>query len=141
MQALLVVLAPVAVLGVLAYLIEPARPWLLLGLVVIAAPGLLYAAVMPIWRYRVHRWETTTDAAYTRSGWVRQEWRIAPLSRIQTVDAVRGPLQQLLGLSTVTVTTASAAGALRIAGLDHQRARVLVQELTEATESIPGDAT
>lgn len=56
---------------------------------------------------------------YTRAGWVRQQWRVAPMTRIQTVDTVRGPLQQLFGLSTVVVTTASAAGPLRIEGLDH----------------------
>jgi membrane protein YdbS with pleckstrin-like domain len=42
------------------------------------------------------------------------------MSRIQTVDTVRGPLQQLLGLSTVTVTTASAAGPLQVKGIDHR---------------------
>ena len=63
---------------------------------------------MPFWRYRVHRWEVTDDAVYTRTGWLWQEWRIAPMSRIQTVDTARGPLEQLFRLASVTVTTASA---------------------------------
>lgn len=140
-QAVAVVVPPVAVLGLLALLIEPARPWLLLSAVVVGVPGVVTMAVMPVWRYRVHRWETTGDAVYTRAGWVRQEWRIAPLSRIQTVDTVRGPLQQLFGLATVTVTTASAAGAVKIDGLDHAFARNLVDELTTVTQATPGDAT
>jgi membrane protein YdbS with pleckstrin-like domain len=63
------------------------------------------------------------------------------MSRIQTVDTERGPLQQLFGLSTVTVTTASAAGALRLAGLDHALADELVEQLTQITQAARGDAT
>ncbi|UED87199.1 PH domain-containing protein [Streptomyces profundus] len=140
-QALVTVLPPVAILCLLAVLITPARTWLLLPAALIGGPGLVYVAVMPWWRFRVHRWETTSDAVFTRAGWVRQQWRVAPLVRIQTVDTVRGPLQQLFGLSTVTVTTASAAGPVRIEGLDHRLARDLVDELTEKAQADSGDAT
>lgn len=129
------------VLGVLAFLIEPARPWLLLALVIALAIGIPYMIVMPLWRYRVHRWEVTEDAVYTRTGWLWQEWRIAPMSRIQTVDTARGPLEQAFRLSSVTVTTASAAGPLKIKGLDRDLAANLVERLTEVTQAHRGDAT
>ena len=106
--------------------------------VLVAATHLI---VMPQWRYRVHRWEVTGDAVYTQSGWLSQERRIAPISRVQTVDIERGPLEQLFGLANVTVTTASAAGPLRIHGLDRATAEGLVAELTEATSRSEGDAT
>jgi membrane protein YdbS with pleckstrin-like domain len=113
--------------------------------VVVPAVTVLLAAahliVMPRWRYRVHRWEVTSTAVYTQSGWLRQERRIAPLSRVQTVDTERGPLEQLFMLANVTVTTASAAGPLRIHGLDRATAGALVAELTEATSHSQGDAT
>lgn len=128
-------------LGVAAWWFGAARAWLLTALVVAAVVGIGYVAVMPRWRYHVHRYETTDDAVYTASGWIIQEWRVAPLSRIQTVDTERGPLQQLFGLSSVTVTTASAAGPLTIAGLDHERAADIVASLTAATQATPGDAT
>jgi membrane protein YdbS with pleckstrin-like domain len=118
-----------------------ARPWLAGVTAAVVVLGLGYVLVMPRWRFRVHRWETTDDAVYTSAGWIRQEWRVAPMSRIQTVDTERGPLQQLFGLATVTVTTASAAGALRLAGLDHELAEGLVEQLTETTQATPGDAT
>lgn len=82
-----------------------------------------------------------SHAVYTRSGWFDQETRIAPVSRIQTVDSHRGPLEQLFGLANVTVTTASAAGPLRINGLDRATAEQLVTELTDNTQAEPGDAT
>src|SRR4051812_42423484 len=46
--------------------------------------GGAHATVMPRWRYRVHRWEVAPLAVYTQSGWLDQERRIAPISRIQT---------------------------------------------------------
>ena len=109
------------------------------------AATVLFAAthliVMPQWRYRVHRWEVTDDAVYTQSGWLSQERRIAPISRVQTVDIARGPLEQLFKLANVTVTTASAAGPLRINGLDRATAESLVAELTVVTSRSEGDAT
>ena len=111
----------------------------LLALTVIFAAA--HLIIMPSWRYRVHRWEVTPTAVYTQSGWVVQERRIAPLSRVQTVDTERGPLEQLFGLANVTVTTASAAGPLRIHGLDRGTAEGVVAELTEATSRSQGDAT
>ncbi|WP_041836594.1 PH domain-containing protein [Actinosynnema mirum] len=123
------------------FLVSDASPWQIAGLVATVVVGVAHTLVMPRWRYRVHRWEATPEAVYTLSGWVTQEWRIAPVSRIQTVDTKRGPLQQLLRLSTVTVTTASAAGPVEIAGLDHAEAVRLAEELTSTTQATPGDAT
>ena len=97
--------------------------------------------VMPQWRYRVHRWETTDEAVYTQTGWFTQERRIAPISRIQTVDLHRGPLEQVFRLANVTVTTASAAGPLKIHGLGRDLAERLVHELTTVTQATTGDAT
>ena len=103
--------------------------------------GVGYAVLMPAWRYRVHRWEATDTAVYTQTGWLTQERRIAPISRIQTVDMQRGPVAQLFALASVRVTTASAAGPLTIDGLDDAAARALVDELTQLTTATPGDAT
>jgi len=133
--------AAVVIFGLCAWFIEPARFWILLSLGVIMVLALPYSIVVPFWRYRVHRWEVTEDAVYTRSGWLWQEWRIAPMSRIQTVDTQRGPLEQRFRLSTLTVTTASAAGPLKIAGLDHEVAEELAARLTEVAQANRGDAT
>src|SRR5699024_7682090 len=111
------------------------------AMIVVAAIGAVYTLVMPQWRYRVHRWEIAAAAVYTQSGWFNQEWRVAPMSRIQTVDTVRGPLQRLFRLSNVTATTASAAGPRVIAGLDRDLAAELARELAETTQATPGDAT
>ena len=124
------------------FILSPDRVGLRIG--ALAVTVLLAAAhliVMPRWRYRVHRWEVTDTAVYTQSGWISQERRIAPISRVQTVDTERGPLEQLFRLSNVTVTTASVAGPLHIHGLDRATADRLVAELTEVTSHSGGDAT
>ena len=100
-----------------------------------------WAVVVPQWRYLVHRWEVTDTAVYTQTGWWARERRIAPMSRIQTVDHSESAAARLFGLATVTVTTASAAGALQIAGLDRHDARRLVAELTARADAVEGDAT
>jgi membrane protein YdbS with pleckstrin-like domain len=112
-----------------------------LGLVVTGVLAFVHLIVMPQWRYAVHRWEVTPDAVYTQSGWLDQEWRIAPVSRIQTVDSERGVLQRLFGLADLTVTTASSAGALKIHGLGAEVAQRAADDLTGNTVASEGDAT
>jgi membrane protein YdbS with pleckstrin-like domain len=106
-----------------------------------AVLALVHLSVMPRWRFHVHRWESTPEAVYTQSGWFNTERRIAPVSRIQTVDSHIGPFERLFRLANVTVTTASAAGPLRIHGLDRATARTLVDDLIRTTQATPGDAT
>jgi membrane protein YdbS with pleckstrin-like domain len=100
-----------------------------------------YVLIMPRWRYRVHRWEVTGDAVYTRTGWLSVTWRIAPISRIQTIDSHRWFGERLFGLANVTASTASAAGPVHIRGLDVATADRLLEELTAATGALSGDAT
>jgi len=109
--------------------------------VVVVAVDAAYIVAMPRVRFRVHRWEVTPTAVHTRSGWLTREERIAPLSRVQTVDSAQGPLMRPFGLMSITVTTASAAGPITIGCLDVATARAVVAELTEITGRSAGDAT
>lgn len=132
--------APLVVAG--AVVLVFTRPaWLVALVVVVVAVAVADIAVLPRVRYARHRWEATDQAVYVRDGVLVEDWRVAPLSRVQTVDTQRGPIQQWLGLSTVTVTTASTAGSLKIRGLEREAAAELVERLTAATEATPGDAT
>lgn len=130
----------VAAAGAAAVLIWDAEIgwWLWIGYAVLA---LGYTLAMPRIRYRIHRWETTETAVYTQSGWLSRERRIAPMSRVQTVDFEQTAVSRAFGLASVTVTTASAAGALRIDDLDTAVALRLVEELTRRAEAEQSDAT
>ncbi len=133
-----VVLAAQLVALLLDWPVPPAKSAVLIATVVLAVA---HVSVMPWWRYRVHRWELTDMAVYTRTGWWTQEWRIAPLTRVQTVDTARGPVARLFRLAELTVTTASAAGPLKIEGLDEDTAVRLAAAITTAAESTKDDAT
>lgn len=123
---------------VVAVLVWDVPAW---TIALLAAVVVAWAAVVPQWRYLVHRWETTETAVYTQTGWWARERRIAPMSRIQTVDYAEGPVERLFGLASVTVTTASAAGALSISGLERDVARRLADDLTRRADAVEGDAT
>ncbi len=138
LNLLVLVLPQVAVLIVFS---PDAPSWLLSTTVATAVLGGLHMLLVPPLLYRIHRWEITHEAVYTLSGWLVREWRIAPISRVQTVDTERGPLQQLFKLANLTVTTASARGPVKISGLDEDVATELARTLTETTQATPGDAT
>jgi len=123
-------------------LVQPRPGWLHVTVAAVTVVLMaVHIGVVPLWRYRVHRWEISDQAAFTRTGWLVQQHRIAPISRVQTVDTHRGPLDRLLGLANVTVTTASSAGAVHIAALDVAVADHLVAQLTDIAAIGGEDAT
>jgi hypothetical protein len=124
------------------FVVLPERWWWATAVLVLIAVGaVIEIAVVPRFKYAVHRWEVTPTAVYTRSGWLNLEQRIAPLSRVQTVDSTQGAIQRMFRLASITVTTASAAGPISISCLDQDVAKQLVADLTEITGSDKGDAT
>ena len=106
-----------------------------------AAYAVVAIAVRPWIKHRVYRWEITADAAFTRSGWLSQTWTLVPISRIQTVDVTRGVLQQLFGLATVAVLTASSQGTVRIWHLEHDVAARVAADLAARAEAVRDEAT
>jgi len=123
-------------------IVHPRPGWLHLTVAIVTVVLLvLQAGVVPLWRYRVHRWEISPQAVFTRTGWLVQQRRIAPISRVQTVDTYRGPLDRVFGLANVTVTTASSAGAVHIVGLDNDVADRAVEQLTDIAALGAEDAT
>lgn len=115
--------------------------WHALAAAATVVGALFFVGVVPLWRYRVHRWEVGAQAVYTRTGWLVEERRIAPISRVQTVDTQRGPIDRLFGLANVTVTTASSAGAVHIVALDSDVADRIAAQLTDIASLGEQDAT
>jgi membrane protein YdbS with pleckstrin-like domain len=134
--------AVLAVAQVVWFVLDGRLGWLHAVAAAVTVLGVVtFVVVAPVWRYRVHRWEVGDQAVYTRSGWLVQERRIAPISRVQTVDTHRGPLARLFGLADVTVTTASSAGAVRIVALDSEVADRIAAQLTDIAAIGDRDAT
>ncbi|MGV9711885.1 PH domain-containing protein [Gordonia sp. NPDC003424] len=126
---------------VVAVMVGPVR-WLAVAAAVVSlAATAFFVVVVPLWRYRFHRWEVSPDAVYTQSGWFVRSRVIIPIARIQVVDTAAGPIEQLLDLATLTVTTASSAGTIRVVGLDAEVARRAAADLTIRTQAYTDDAT
>ncbi|MET9202294.1 PH domain-containing protein [Gordonia sp. NPDC003585] len=133
---------PLTIAGLVVAILVPEARWIAaLGAVVVAVATVVAVTAIPEWRYRFHRWEIGDEAVYTQSGWFVRHRVIIPIARIQIVDTEAGPLEQLLRLSTLTVTTASSAGTIRIVGLDAEVAAQVAAELTRRTLAHRDDAT
>ena len=117
----------------------PVLRWLLP--VLLAVYAVLAIGVRPWVRYRVHRWEVTDEAVYTLTGWLTRTWTLVPISRIQTVDVTRGVVQQVFGLSTVLVLTASSQGTVRMPHLETDVARRVADDLARRAELVRDEAT
>lgn len=120
----------------------PLPTWLAVLLpVLVVVEGVVAVGVRPRLRYRVHRWEVTAEAVYTRTGWLSRTWTLVPVSRIQTVDVTRGALQQLFGVASVAVLTASSQGTVRIPHLDADVAARVADDLAHRAELVRDEAT
>ena len=109
--------------------------------VVAVGYAVVVIGVRPWVRFRVHHWEITDEAVYTLTGWLTRTWMLVPISRIQTVDVTRGVLQQLFGLASVSVLTASSAGTVRIPHLEHDVAQRVAGDLAHRAEQVRDQAT
>lgn len=79
---------------------------------------LVVALLAPPLRFRFHRWCLDSDVIGSREGWYTVSQRIAPLSRVQTIDHQQGPLQRSFKVATLEITTASSAGNVTISAID-----------------------
>ena len=132
--ALFLVLVPASVGGPVPFL-----RWAVPVLAVVDAVVAIF--VSPRLRYRVHRWEVTDDAVYTLTGWLNRTWTLVPISRIQTVDVTRGVMQQMFGLASVAVLTASSQGTVRVPHLEADVAQRVADDLTRRTAHVRDQAS
>src|ERR1044072_5308921 len=78
-------------LGILWAATPPTRTFFMCATLISLVPGILYVAVIPAWRYRVHRWEATDEAVYAASGWLWRQWRGGRLFRAPAGGRPAGP--------------------------------------------------
>ena len=120
---------------------ESWKVWLGPVFLLIMAANIAEVILEPVIRYRRTRWEVTGERVFSQTGWLSRDQRIAPLSRVQTVDTHRGAIMRLYGLADVTVTTASAAGPITLTCLDTDLADRVTADLARITGQTTGDAT
>jgi membrane protein YdbS with pleckstrin-like domain len=77
------------------------------------------------------RWAAGSRALELRHGVVILRESVVPYHRLQQIDVVRGPLERLLGLATLTLRTAAATSDARIPGIDAASANEVRRLLLE----------
>lgn len=116
-----------------------------LVLVAASATVLLALGVGPFPGLRWRRWSwTLTGTGIELTSGVLVHRRVTlPFFRIQQIDVIEGPLERLLGLATLTVTTASAGGSVSLPGLAAADAPglrgVLIERAAQANAELAGE--
>ncbi len=120
---------PLTVLGGLVARLLPVPGWS----IAVPLAVLLGLAMGPLQtlRWRRWTWRLTPSAVELRFGVLTRRHVVVPHFRVQQIDVFEGPLERLLGLATLTVTTASAAGSASLPGLPATVAPDVRSELLE----------
>lgn len=112
---------------------------------VVVALGLLALLLgwYPPARYDRWGWQLTDLALELRRGVVIQQRSVVPYFRIQQIDVTQGPIDRLLGLATLQVTTAAASGTVALPGIASDDAPDVRAELlwraARAVDEHPGE--
>ncbi len=84
-------------------------------------------------RYRNWGFELKEDYLYIEHGVLKKVYSMVPYVRVQHIDTDRGPIERILGLSTLRVYTAGSKGAdIKIPGLDREEAAELQKKLRDS---------
>jgi len=118
---------PLLLLAVLAAARVPG-PWWTGPALASLALGLTIGPLQAL-RWRHFRWELTADAIELHHGVLVRRHVTVPFFRMQQIDVIEGPLERLVGLATLVVTTASAGGSVALPGIAARAAPDLRREL------------
>jgi membrane protein YdbS with pleckstrin-like domain len=128
------VASTVVVLGVLTPIFGLPVPWVAVAVVV-----LLVALGFGWWvigrQARAWGYAERDDDLYIKHGALFRELVAVPYGRMQFVDINSGPLEQMYGIATVRLHTASPRTGARIPGLPADEAARLRDRLTELGET------
>lgn len=113
----------------------------------VAAGAAVLLVVLITWypraRYRRWRWWLGDLALLLERGVLVRQRSAVPYFRIQQIDVVQGPIDRLLGLATLQVTTASATGTVGLPGIANADAPTIRAELlwraAQAVAAHPGE--
>ena len=88
------------------------------GFVLVLVITLVYIAVAPPVFYARYRYRITEDRVDVRCGILFIRHTLVPIERVHQVEIARGPINNLLGLADVTITTAGGEASIRYLEVD-----------------------
>lgn len=113
------------------------------GLYLSAGGYTSYFAILPLimaagaWygirRFQNWGFEVRDDHLYIEHGVIKKVYSMVPYVRVQHIDTDRGPIDRVLGLSTLRVYTAGSKGAdIKVPGLNREEASQLQKKLRDS---------
>lgn len=108
-----------------------------LAFLIILMICLAYCIAAPQVFYRRYKYILTSDKVDVLRGVIIVRHTVVPIERIHQVDVVRGPINNMLGLADVIVTTAG--GVAKIEFLDTPEADRIAEELNRIVTEILKD--
>lgn len=100
--------------GFLGFYYEP----VMYAFTVLLAIVLVYTMAAPPVFYVRYRYRITDDRIDVRSGVLVLRHILVPIERVHQVEIARGPINNLLGLADVTITTAGGEASIRYLEVD-----------------------
>ena len=98
---------------------------------------LAYMIVAPLLYYRHFRYIITSEKIDVRYGVITIHHTVVPIERVHQVEVTRGPINNMLGLANVTVTTAGGTANIRF--LEISEAERIAEELNRLINKIIED--
>ncbi len=130
-----------AIFLLLAYFVPALREPGATPIAILAAAGmvllLIYFIVGPRIYYDRYRYMITADKVDVRYGIIVLRHILVPIERVHQVEVSRGPVNNMLGLANVNITTAG--GVATISYLEVDEAEKIVERLTELINSMLRD--
>lgn len=124
----------VVAVGGIALLVDDASAWwagpyCLITLVLYVTLLVLFWVVITPLRYIRWRYAISQDFLEIKRGIIVHKHTVVPFIRVQNTDTRQGPLLRMMGLASVTVSTA--AGSMEIPGLPANEAETLRDQAAE----------
>lgn len=88
------------------------------GFMLVLGIALVYIAAAPPVFYARYRYRITEDRVDVRCGVLFIRHTLVPIERVHQVEITRGPINNLLGLADVTITTAGGEADIRYLEVD-----------------------
>lgn len=103
--------------------------WILIVLVVLTIAGIIWNFIEPKLLYRSWSYQFSEEYLQMSSGIFTKEWVTVPMTKIQSVSTVQGPLMKRFDLCSIKVETMGSSHT--IPGLEHKVALELREIIAE----------
>ncbi|WP_232697640.1 PH domain-containing protein [Brevibacillus daliensis] len=98
------------ILGVLFYLDHMLEwkewiGWVLISIAIISVIASIWSFISPFLVYKNWRYDVSEEFVQLKSGAIREDHHLIPMTKIQAVSTVQGPLLKKYGLCTISIKT------------------------------------